>query len=95
MVPRKRQTRRGNKAEVADPNLLTRAARMVGTALGSISVKVRGKQSGEVELSKAGPTKSPRKAAAKKKAVRKAGTKAVPKKRKNTATRAKKDALQQ
>jgi hypothetical protein len=94
MVQRKRPTPRGSRAEPENTDLLTRAARIVGTALGSISVRVRGKQSdGQNELGKATEAKPPRKAAAKKRTVRKAGTKASPKKGTKTA-RAKKDKLQ-
>jgi len=89
MVQRKRPTRGGKKAV---PDFLTKAARMVGTALGSISVKVRGKQNDRgPELSEPAAPKRPRKAAAAKKAVRKAGTKSISSKRKRTDPRAKKN----
>lgn len=89
MVARKRTTRRKQNSEAAHTDLLTTAARMVGTALGSISVKVRGRQ-GETESKPAKVTRRKRKPVANKKAVRKAATKTISRTRKKTGARPKK-----
>lgn len=89
MVARKRTTRSKKKSEAANTDLLTRAARMVGTALGSISVKVRGNGGDSGPKASTAAPKRSRKAAAKKTA-RKTATKTVSRKRKMTRTRVKK-----
>jgi hypothetical protein len=78
MVQRKNPIGRGDTAQRADSDLLIKAARMVGTALGTISATVRGSQSQaepkpskEPELKR---TRSP-KATTAKKTARKAKTK--------------------
>ena len=96
MVARNRPTRRVRNAEPADTDFLTKAAQMVGTALGSISVKVRGKQSdGEPKVNETAQPKPARKPAARKRATRKTGTKASSQKRKSTSVRAKKGVKRQ
>lgn len=93
MVQRQNPNRRKNKAQPADADLLIKAARMVGTALGTISASVRGSRTeAEPKVSKAPEStrSGSRKATPAKKAPRKAKRKAAPAKDKTRASRVRK-----